>query len=808
MERRAIAIQGTVQGVGFRPFVYGLACDLKLGGFVRNQTGGVTIEVEGDGPSLDQFVSRLIAHPPPLARIETWTCDPQAPRGDQRFRIEPSDRAPLGPIVITPDAATCDACLTELFDPGDRRYRYPFLNCTNCGPRLTIVTGAPYDRAQTTMAGFTMCPLCQAEYEDPANRRFHAQPNACPVCGPRLALLDAQGSRVAAADPLADFVDAIRAGKIGAMKGLGGYHLICDASNSSAVAELRRRKHRDEKPLAIMVRDWAAAEVVCAVDPASHELLTGARRPIVLLRRRDSDLADELAPRNPFLGVMLPYTPLHHLLLHDLDGMPLVMTSGNRSDEPIAYEEPDAMERLRGIADVFLIHDRPIHVRCDDSVTRVMDGVESPIRRSRGYAPQPISLPVNCPEPMLAVGGQLKGAFALGVERRAIVSHHMGDLDHLEASRAFERDIGLYERLFSLRSKYIVHDLHPDYASTRYAMKREAAGQVKCIAVQHHHAHMASCMAEHGLIGPVIGVTLDGTGFGTDGRIWGGEFLVGDYRSFKRAAHLRYVGLPGGEQAVREPWRMAVSHLLDAGIPCAKLDKRLPAASLRTVRQMLERGFNCPLISSAGRLFDAVASLAQVRDRVSYEGQAAMELEWIASTNTPTTDAMQSPHFPIIAEGGSPGPGAQSPGLPPSAIRKTLEERASNCDFHHSYPIDLIEPNPNSDDSAMIIDTRPMIRTIATHVDAGASAAHIARRFHTTWVEIISSVCNRIRTSTQSNIVVFSGGVFMNALLSIETNNRLTREGFRVFQHRTVPPNDGGLSLGQLAIAACQLHPA
>ena len=568
----------------------------------------------------------------------------------------------MGPVVITPDATTCDACLAEVFDLGDRRYRYPFLNCTNCGPRLTIVNGAPYDRAQTTMARFTMCPLCRAEYEDPSNRRFHAQPNACPDCGPRLTLLDAQGDHVATADPPAEFVDAIRAGKIGAMKGLGGYHLICDARSSSAIAELRRRKHRDEKPLAIMVCDLAMAEALCDIDPASRELLTGSRRPLVVLRRRHSALADGLAPRNQCLGVMLPYTPLHHLLLHDMGGVPLVMTSGNRSDEPIAYEEPDAMERLRGIADLFLVHNRPIHIRCDDSVTRVIDGAELPIRRSRGYAPQPIPLPMKCAAPILAVGGQLKAVFALGVERRAIVSHHMGDLDHFEASCAFERDIGLYERLFSLRSKYIVHDLHPDYASTRYALKREAAGQIKCLGVQHHHAHMASCMAEHGLAGPVIGVTLDGTGLGTDGKIWGGEFLVGDYRSFRRAAHLRYVGLPGGEQAVREPWRMAAAHLADAGVTCATFENRMAGAALRTVRQMLERGFNCPLTSSAGRLFDAVASLAGVRDRVSYEGQAAMELEWMATTDTETS---QPSHIPMIAEGGSPGFGAQVRGFRP-----------------------------------------------------------------------------------------------------------------------------------------------
>jgi hydrogenase maturation protein HypF len=533
-----------------------------------------------------------------------------------------------------------------MFDPADRRYRYAFLNCTNCGPRLTIITGAPYDRDCTTMAAFPMCAACREEYEDPGNRRFHAQPTACADCGPQLELLDRHGKRINNNDPLSFFVAALRAGRIGAMKGLGGYHLVCDARDSQVVGELRRRKHRDEKPFALMLRDIEAVETLCEVSGPEKELLLSAQRPIVLLHKRSaSGIAGQVAPANPYLGVMLPYTPLHHLLMHEMDGIPLVMTSGNRSDEPIAYEDADAVKRLAGIADLFLTHNRPIHVHCDDSVTRIVAGQELPLRRSRGYAPQPISLPFACSRPILAVGGQFKGTFAFGRERHAFLSHHLGDLDHLDAFQAFVRDITLCEELFALQPEMIAHDLHPDYAATRYAMQRASGGRkppgdvttrrltpsARLIGVQHHHAHIASCMAEHGLAGPVVGVAWDGTGYGTDGAIWGGEFLIGDYRRFRRAAHLRYVGMPGGDRAIREPWRMALAHLRDASGSLHLLERRLPANAIRTVAQMLERRFNTPSTSSAGRLFDAVAALAGVKDRVSYEGQAAIELEWLAT---------------------------------------------------------------------------------------------------------------------------------------------------------------------------------
>jgi hydrogenase maturation protein HypF len=765
MERRAITVEGIVQGVGFRPFVYALASRLGLRGFVKNQSGCVLIEVEGGRKDLDCFLRELLENAPPLARIDALSSGQQAARGDDGFRIEASDYDSGSAIFISPDVATCKDCLAELFDPSDRHYRYPFLNCTNCGPRLTIIRGAPYDRSRTTLASFPMCPDCAAEYHDPGNRRFHAQPAACPACGPRLSVCQPNGEPIETSEPLAFFVDRLRRGEIGVLKGLGGFHLACDAASERIVRELRRRKHRDEKPLAVMVPDLETAERFCEIDNRERELLLSPRRPIVLLKKRTdamgASFCEAVAPANPRLGVLLPYTPLHHLLLENFKGRGLVMTSGNRSDEPIAYEDADAFERLAEIADVFLVHDRPIYVRCDDSVTRIVDSLESPVRRSRGYAPQPVPLPFGCPRPILAVGGQLKGVFALGRGRQAFLSHHLGDLDHWEAYRAFVRDVGLYEELFAVRPELIVHDLHPDYASTNYARERATADQLPLLAVQHHHAHVASCMAEHGLDEPVIGVSFDGTGYGTDGAIWGGEFLVADYTHFDRAAHLRYVGLPGGDSAVREPWRMAASQLLDAGQSWYLLEGRVEPAKLRTIATMLERRINTPLTSSAGRLFDAVASLAGVRDTVSYEGQAAIELEWLAT------------QVPVDT----------------------------------SYPFDLTGGDSSDEGDALPleIDTRPLIRAVVTDAEQGTGTARIARRFHSTIVEIIASTCLAIRDRSRLNAVALSGGVFMNALVATESAARLSADGFRVFRHVLVPPNDGGICLGQLAIAAAAL---
>jgi hydrogenase maturation protein HypF len=788
MERRAITVRGIVQGVGFRPFVHGLALRLDLRGFVKNQTGRVVIEVEGEPVALDRFLADLESSPPPLSQIESVSWQAQPVQNDIQFCIEQSDADSESLIFIAPDVATCDACLAELFDPSDRRYRYPFLNCTHCGPRLTIIRGAPYDRERTTMAPFAMCPACRAEYDDPGDRRFHAQPTACADCGPRLSVQNGKGERIEASDPLAFFVDALRRGKIGALKGLGGYHLVCDASDDAAVGQLRQRKQRDEKPFAVMVADIETAEGLCEIDADERAVLIAPRRPIVLLRKRrvpaerspapaslrSAKVSDAVAPGNPHLGVMLPYTPLHHLLMRAVAGVPLVMTSGNRSDEPIAYLDDEAIDRLGSIADVFLTHDRPIHVRCDDSVTRIVGGCESPVRRSRGYAPQPVRLPVACPCPILAVGGQLKGVFALGRERQAFLSHHMGDLDHWDAYRAFVRDVGLYQQLFAVEPQVIVHDLHADYASTNYARERAAGEGLRRLAVQHHHAHMASCMAEHGLDEPVIGVSFDGTGFGTDGAIWGGEFLVGDYREFRRAAHLRYVSMPGGDKAIHEPWRMAVAHLFDAGCRSADFDARVTPAARRTMETMIERRFNAPWTSSVGRLFDAVASIAGVRDRVSFEGQAAMQLEQVA------TEAEPDSQYPF-------------------AIEKS-EEPSNGRALQLPAPVGW---NPAGETD--LIDTRPLIRAVLDDVQRGVETRRIARRFHSTVVEMISQICAKIRDEAQLQAVVLSGGVFMNGLIAREAAQRLQSAGFRVFRHRLVPPNDGGLSLGQLAVAAATI---
>lgn len=760
MERRAIVVRGVVQGVGFRPFVYGLATRHALAGFVRNRSGSVWIEVEGDSLALDRFLQELTERPPPLAKVEALSWEARAIQGaGGRFRIEESDDDGTSAVYVSPDVATCPACLDELFDPSDRRFGYPFLNCTHCGPRLTIITGAPYDRQKTTMAAFAMCDACLAEYHDPTNRRFHAQPVACPACGPRLTLLDHAARPQVREDPLADFAARLLDGEIGALKGLGGFHLACDASVESAVSRLRGRKVREQKPFAVMVADVASASLLGEVGEDERRLLQSPRRPIVLLRKRIPWVAAEsVAPGNPWIGVMLPYTPLHHLLLRAVAGRPLVMTSANRSDEPIVFRDEDVRE-LAGIADLFLVHDRPIHLRCDDSVTRVVKGVERPIRRSRGDAPLPIRLPVASPHEVLAVGGQLKGTFALARGGEGFLSHHLGDLDHYEAFRAFRSDVELYEKLFAIRPSLLVHDLHPEYATTRYATERSARERIPLLGVQHHHAHLASCMAENGLTEPVIGVTFDGTGYGTDGAIWGGEFLVGDLRNYRRAAHLRYVGLPGGDRAVREPWRMATAHLKDAGVSFPALEARILQVERRCVDRMLERRINCPPTSSMGRLFDAVAAIAGVCDRVDYEGQAAVELEWLAAQAS--TD--------------------------------------------RTYPFEIVTPSRDGvPASPLVIDTRPLIRAVLDDANEGLGPGRIARRFHTSLVEITAAVCRRLREETGVRQVVFGGGVWLNMLLSEEACATLEAQGFRVYRHHRVPPNDGGLSLGQLAVAAAQ----
>lgn len=737
-ERRAISVRGLVQGVGFRPFVHELATRYSLSGYVRNDAGGVSIEVEGEPASIERFMEALSDRIPAAARIDALDWRRASPRRVPGFHIAPSDEEQRAELpLFTADRATCDDCLRELFDASDRRFRYPFLNCTQCGPRLTIIEGAPYDRERTTMRRFQMCRRCREEYDDPADRRFHAQPNACPECGPHLSL------------PLEELVAAILAGEIGAMKGLGGYHLVCDGTSDAAVGRLRARKARDEKPFAVMVSDVEAASELAELTPRERELLSSPRRPIVLVRHREtSPLSNDVAPKNPYVGLMLPYTPLHYLLMDSVGGVasrPLVMTSANRTDEPIVHREED-LERLDGIPDLVLRHDRPIRVRCDDSVTRVVLDEELPLRRSRGYAPEPIRLAKPLGARILAVGGHLKNTFALAAGDGVIVSHHIGDLDELPALEAFERDIALYESLFDFEPEALVHDAHPDYASTRYARTRGERDELPLVSVQHHHAHVVSCMAEHGLEGAVIGVAFDGTGYGTDGTIWGGEFLAADATGFERVAHLRAVPLPGGDRAAREPWRMALSHAIDAGIDP-------PEDANPTVVAMIEKRVNAPLTSSAGRLFDAVASLIGVRQRTSYEGQAAMELEWLCD--------------------------------------RRLSERG--------YPFEL------GSDGAASIDTRPLIHAVLEDRNRGVERDEIARRFHKTLVGTIESVCQRLREARGLGRVVLSGGVFQNALLLESVVPALASRGFEVFRHRLVPPNDGGLSLGQIVVASEEL---
>lgn len=762
MERREIEIRGIVQGVGFRPFVYGLASRLGLGGFVRNTPSGVLIEVEGDRDAVARFQSALLVHPPPLAAIDTCMTAALPVRGETGFRIDGSDVAAgtgRDNVRIAPDVATCEACLSDLRDPSNRRYRYPFVTCATCGPRLTVITGSPYDRERTTMARFEMCAACRIEYEDPLDRRFHAETIACAACGPRLELID--GGFSTAKDGLVDHaVRRILEGRIGAIKGIGGYHLVCDAQNPQSIAELRRRKHRDEKPFAVMFADVEAVAAVCALTAVERAVLTGPARPIVLLSRRDGPPGqarvphEAVAPGSPTMGAMLPSNPVQHLLLRAA-GRPLVMTSGNRSQEPVAYDDIDALDRLRDIADFFLIHDRAIHVRCDDSVSRVVSGAEIPVRRSRGDAPRPLRLSVFCPRPVLAVGGHLKNTFAFGRHHDGFLSHHVGDLDDHSAFEALRWEIALYEELLRISPDVIAHDMHPDYGSTHYARERADVTGAALVAVQHHHAHVASCMTEHGLSEPVIGVAFDGSGYGRDGTVWGGEFLVGDAREVTRMAHLRPVALPGGEQAVREPWRMALSHLSDAGDSFDGLIPGERRGAANILLRMMDRRINAPMTSSAGRLFDAVAALAGVRHVVSFEGQAAMELEWLSAA---APDDGEYPHE-IAA----------------------LEDR-------------------------MIMDTRPLVRAAAADARAGRPAGAIGRRFHRGLAAAIAAICSRLRTNTGIDRVVLTGGVFLNGLLTTECTARLERAGLRVFRHRLVPPNDGGLSLGQLTVAAARLE--
>lgn len=755
-ERFALIVRGLVQGVGFRPFVHRLATEAGLSGLVRNRADGAWIEVEGPPERIRRFAAKVRASCPAPASIEHLEATQLTPIGGARgFRIDESDTASPGPPFFSPDLATCAECVRELFDPSDRRHRYPFINCARCGPRLTIANSAPYDRERTTMAAFAICERCRAEYDDPHDRRFHAQPIACPDCGPRLRAHDAEGN-VLEIEPLALFAAAIRAGRIVAVKGIGGYHLACDATSELALERLRARKLRDQKPFALLARDLGAARGIARISDAEAALLESSARPIVLLHRlAGASIARGVAPGSRTLGLMLPYTPLHHLLARSVE-VPLVLTSANRSEEPLAFDDGEALVRLRTIADAFLTHDRAIRVRCDDSVTRIVAGRPRVLRRSRGYAPSPIALPVPAARPILALGGHLKSAFALGRGGHAVLGHHIGDLGEAHTLRAFRDAVAHYEALFAFAPEILAHDLHPGYATTEYALARAAREGMQLVAVQHHHAHMASCMAEHGLSRPVIAIAFDGSGYGSDHTIWGGEVLVGDYSGFRRAACLRAVRLAGGEAAVREPWRIAAAHLLDCGEDPSALLRSVPPADLRFVLRIIERGVHSPFASSAGRLFDAIAALVCERHRVSFEAQAAIELESLAAASEP-------------------------------------------CG---SYPFELAsEPETR----LLVLDTRPIVRAIVAELRAGEPRARIARRFHDTIAEIALAAALRLRDETGIDDVVLTGGVFQNAILLEAASARLEASGLGVHAHSRVPSNDGGLALGQLAVAAAMI---
>jgi hydrogenase maturation protein HypF len=751
-----ILVEGVVQGVGFRPFVYRLAEIHRLGGTVRNGQHGVLIDAEGERESISRFLMELEAGAPSSARLGRITATWGMPhQGVHTFRIDTSAGEGEPTLFPAPDLAVCATCRAEMDDPGNRRHAYPFLNCTECGPRYTIIRALPYDRERTSMAAFSMCPACRTEYLDPRDRRFHAEPTACPACGPRLTLLDSSGRTLGVTDAIREAATALRAGRIVAVKGLGGYHLACDATVSGVVSELRRRKARDAKPLAVMVGNLETARRLCVVSEAEADLLQSAARPIVLLERRRPPgapaLAAEVAPRLGHLGLMLPYTPLQHLLLEHVD-RPLVMTSGNRSDEPIAFQDDEALARLDGIADLFLAHDRPIEVRCDDSVARCLDGAPLLLRRARGYVPLAISLTHEAAEPILACGGELKNAFALVRGREVFLSQHLGDLEDERAYRAWTGAIAHLQRLLELTPRLVAHDLHPGYRSTVYARDLEG---VRHVPVQHHHAHIASCLADNGIDARVIGVAWDGTGYGTDGHVWGGEFLLADLEGFERAASFQEVAMPGGEGAIREPWRMAAAFLQAAyGEAMGDLDlafvRRLDRAAWRVLSRAAERGLNAPLTSSAGRLFDAVASILGLRDRVDFEAQAAMELEALAD---PEPDRV--------------------------------------------YAVELGE-----EEGRTIVQTPDLVRGVVEDLLAGVDAARIAGRFHASLADVLVRTCRRLRERSGLDRVALSGGVFQNLRILRSAIDGLGRAGFEVYTHHQVPPNDGGLALGQAAIAA------
>lgn len=755
-KRLRVDVRGVVQGVGFRPFVFDLATGLRLTGWVVNTSDGVTTEVQGDRAGVEAFLDRLVREAPPLAFIVEVSHEARSVEEETSFEIGPSQAANTRAALLPPDTCVCDDCLRELRDPSDRRYRYPFINCTNCGPRYTIIHDVPYDRDKTTMAGFEMCEACRREYENPRDRRFHAQPNACFACGPKVWLVDAKGHEVVTDDPIRSAAALLRGGNIVAIKGLGGFHLAVDALDADAVLRLRERKHREAKPLAIMCRDLEEASRHVHIDAASRALLTSKHRPIVLLpRRADALTAPEVAPDNPDLGVMLPYTPLHFLLLDDGPAA-LVMTSGNISEEPIAIGNGEALERLGPIADAMLLHDRDILVRNDDSVARASERGTTFLRRSRGYAPLPLMLRENG-SPVLGVGAELKNTVCLTRGRMAFLSQHIGDQANAAAVDAFADTVARLQRIVDARPKVLGVDMHPDYATTRWA---ESQG-LPTIAVQHHHAHVAACLAEHQHDGPAIGIAVDGTGYGTDGAVWGGEILVADLVSFRRVGHLSYVRMPGGDQAAKQPWRMAVSYLMDAygsdwlsqgpaGI------RVIPRERLRAVSQVASNEIHAPKTSSTGRLFDGIAALCGLHLEARFEAQAAMGLE-MAARQAEADEGV----WPVVIDEG---------------------------DGMFRLPVSMF--------------VVPAVEALARGVPIPA----VAMRFHRTLARALVRACSIVREQTSIGVVAASGGSMQNRVLSQLLVQGLQDAGFRVLLPHQAPPNDGGISLGQVAVARASLH--
>lgn len=750
-------VRGIVQGVGFRPYVYSLAKSRGLRGSVLNNESGVVIDLEGDHDAIDGFVFDLKSKPPALSNIESVSRhDDLTVSSFADFRILTSERNGASQLPVAADTCVCDACVRELFDPANRRYRYPFINCTNCGPRFTLIESVPYDRGRTTMRDFGMCSKCRGEYEDPTDRRFHAEPIACEKCGPSMRLTAADGNEIVADDVIVQTRKLIDDGRIVAVKGLGGYHLVCDALNADSVETLRRRKYREDKPFALMARSMSVIERYCEVSHVERDLLTSRERPIVLLlRREDAAVPSGIAPGMKTLGFMLPYTPLHHLLFEGLD-KPLVMTSGNMSDEPIAYQDSDAAAGLNQIADHFLTNDRRIHIRTDDSILRVRRPSHVPvvIRRSRGYAPASIKPSFRFEKQILACGAELKNTFCLAKDNHAFISHHVGDLENLETLRSFTEGIEHFKHLFDLSPEVVAYDLHPEYLSTKYALSYSDIATK--IGVQHHHAHIASCMVDNGAEGEVIGVAMDGLGFGMDGTLWGGEFFVADLAHVERVAHLDHVPMTGGAKAIHEPWRMAAVYLqktfgdsfTDLDLPfAAGLDQK----GWNTLKSMIAAKTNCPETSSMGRLFDAVSALLCLRSTVNYEGQAAIMLE-------------------NIADGG----GTQS----------------------YRFEIDV----------KGIIKSEPVIRTAVEDLLCGVDASAISSRFHRAVADLIVTVALDLRDKRKLNRVALSGGVFQNMLLLENTEAKLLKCGFEVLTHSRVPTNDGGISLGQTAVANAQIR--